>query len=94
MPELVRKLRNYGRLSSLVSLPLQLGYAVTYLTNLRNAWFPTRKYSIFELSDDEMSQLTALNRPTGLGLPNPNDQSRSSSPLFNSPEQIKNTLKC
>jgi diketogulonate reductase-like aldo/keto reductase len=28
----------------------------------------------FELSDDEMSQLTALNRPDGgWGLPNPND---------------------
>jgi hypothetical protein len=64
------------------SLPLQLGYAVTYLTNFEKRMVSNAQVFDFELSDDEMSQLTALNRPDGgWGLPNPNDlKSRSSSP--------------
>jgi diketogulonate reductase-like aldo/keto reductase len=50
------------------SLPLQLGYAVTYLTNFEKRMVSNAQVFDFELSDDEMSQLTALNRPTVAGV--------------------------
>jgi diketogulonate reductase-like aldo/keto reductase len=77
MPELVHQIgETYGKDAGQVSFRylLQLGYAVTYLTNSEKRMISNAQVFDFELSDDEMSQLTALNRPDGgWGLPNPND---------------------
>jgi diketogulonate reductase-like aldo/keto reductase len=77
MPELVHQIgEKYGKDAGQVSFRylLQLGYAVTYLTNSEKRMVSNAQVFDFELSDDEMSQLTALNRPDGgWGLPSPID---------------------
>jgi diketogulonate reductase-like aldo/keto reductase len=51
---------------------IQLGYAVTYLTNSERRMVSNTNVFDFFLSNEEMEQLTALNRPDGgWGLPSP-----------------------
>jgi diketogulonate reductase-like aldo/keto reductase len=77
MPDLVHTIgEKHGKDAGQVSFRylLQLGYAVTYLTNSEKRMVSNAQVFDFELSDGEMAQLTSLNRPDGgWGLPNPND---------------------
>jgi len=77
IPDLVFELgKKYGKDAGQVSFRylLQLGYSVTYLTNSEKRMVTNTQVFDFELTSDEMAQLTALNRPDGgWGLPNPNE---------------------